>query len=291
MTSPSRTMYSLPSRRSLPASLAPCSPLQAMKSLKAMTSARMKPRSKSVWITPAACGAVDPALHRPRPHFLFAGGEIGLQPQQFVGAADHAVQARLIEPQVLEELGAVFVFQLRDLRLDGRAHRDHDGAFLLRPRPHGVEVRIVGESGFIDVGDVHDGLERQQVQLAQVLAVILGERHGARRRVLSSRCACNFTSRSRAGIGLLVTALDGLAGTIHGLVDAGEIRKSQFGIDHVNVGDRIDATGHMHDVVVDEAAHHVRDRVGLADMRQELVAQALALAMRLPPGRRYRRTP
>ena len=26
-----------------------------------MTSARMKPRSKSVWITPAACGAVLPA--------------------------------------------------------------------------------------------------------------------------------------------------------------------------------------------------------------------------------------
>jgi hypothetical protein len=31
-----------------------------MKSSKAMVCARMKPRSKSVWITPAACGAVSP---------------------------------------------------------------------------------------------------------------------------------------------------------------------------------------------------------------------------------------
>ena len=33
----------------------------------------------------------------------------------------------------------------------------------------------------------------------------------------------------------------------------------------------------MHDVVVLEAAHHVRDGVGLADVREELVAEALAL--------------
>src|SRR5690606_13865832 len=59
-TSPSWTMYSLPSRRHLPASLAPCSPLYWMKSSYAMTSARMNPFSKSVWMTPAACGAVAP---------------------------------------------------------------------------------------------------------------------------------------------------------------------------------------------------------------------------------------
>ena len=41
--------------------------------------------------------------------------------------------------------------------------------------------------------------------------------------------------------------------------------------------DGIDAARHVHDVGVFEAAHHVRDRVGLADVRQELVAQALAL--------------
>ena len=48
------------SLRIFPASLEPCSPLKATKSSKAMVWARMKPRSKSVWITPAACGAVSP---------------------------------------------------------------------------------------------------------------------------------------------------------------------------------------------------------------------------------------
>ena len=33
---------------------------QAIRSLNAMTSARMKPRSKSLWILPAACGAFVP---------------------------------------------------------------------------------------------------------------------------------------------------------------------------------------------------------------------------------------
>jgi len=39
--------------------LAPVSPPQATKSLNAMVSARMKPRSKSLWIAPAACGAFE----------------------------------------------------------------------------------------------------------------------------------------------------------------------------------------------------------------------------------------
>ena len=35
---------------------------QALRSSNAMTSARMKPRSKSEWILPAACGAYVPFL-------------------------------------------------------------------------------------------------------------------------------------------------------------------------------------------------------------------------------------
>ena len=33
----------------------------------------------------------------------------------------------------------------------------------------------------------------------------------------------------------------------------------------------------MHDVIVLEAAHDVRDRIDFADVRQELIAEALAL--------------
>ena len=41
--------------------------------------------------------------------------------------------------------------------------------------------------------------------------------------------------------------------------------------------DRVDLAGDVDDVVVLEAAHHVGDRVDLADVGEELVAEALAL--------------
>ena len=52
--SPSFITYSLPSLRTRPLALAAAMEPQAFMSSKAMTSARMKPRSKSVWILPAA---------------------------------------------------------------------------------------------------------------------------------------------------------------------------------------------------------------------------------------------
>src|SRR5690606_10956198 len=58
--SPSHTTYSLPSTDILPASLQACSEPYFRKSSYLITSARIKPFSKSVWITPAACGAKAP---------------------------------------------------------------------------------------------------------------------------------------------------------------------------------------------------------------------------------------
>ena len=40
-----------------------------------ITSARIKPFSKSVWITPAHCGALLPLHESPRAHLVRAGGE------------------------------------------------------------------------------------------------------------------------------------------------------------------------------------------------------------------------
>ena len=60
--SPSLTTYSLPSERSSPFSLAAATLPQAIISLKLIVSARMKPRSMSEWILPAACGAFVPYL-------------------------------------------------------------------------------------------------------------------------------------------------------------------------------------------------------------------------------------
>mmetsp|Transcript_606 Transcript_606/g.1393 ORF Transcript_606/g.1393 Transcript_606/m.1393 type:complete len:226 (-) Transcript_606:549-1226(-) len=73
MTSPSCTTYSLPLALNFPAALQAASPPCFLMSSKDMVSAMMKPFSKSVWITPAAWGALVPvrmphALTSPGPH-------------------------------------------------------------------------------------------------------------------------------------------------------------------------------------------------------------------------------
>ena len=59
-----------------------------------------------------------------------------------------------------------------------------------------------------------------------------------------------------------------------GLLEVGE---DQLGLDRLDVACGIDAALGVDDVRVGVRAHDVDDRVGLADVRQELVAQALAL--------------
>ncbi|MBG9885390.1 hypothetical protein ABE10_02065, partial [Bacillus toyonensis] len=51
-----------------------------------------------------------------------------------------------------------------------------------------------------------------------------------------------------------------------------------LGVDGLHVRSRVDRPVHVHDVVVREAPHDLRDRVGLTDVGEELVAQSLPLA-------------
>jgi hypothetical protein len=62
------------------------------------------------------------------------------------------------------------------------------------------------------------------------------------------------------------------------LFHRGQVGQAELGLDHLDVGDRVDLVGHVDHVRVFKATHHVDDGVGLADVRQELVAQALARA-------------
>ncbi len=73
-----------------------------------------------------------------------------------------------------------------------------------------------------------------------------------------------------AGACLLLLAVQDFLGGAH-------VGQRQFGLDDFDVVDRADLAGHVDDVRVFEAAHDVDDGVRLADVRQELVAQALAL--------------
>ena len=61
------------------------------------------------------------------------------------------------------------------------------------------------------------------------------------------------------------------------VLDGLHVGEDQLGVDRVDVVGRIHLAVDMHDVVVLERAHDLADRVGLADVGQELVAQAFAL--------------
>ena len=60
MMSPSKTTYSLPFCLYLPLAFTLASEPASLRSANAIVSAMMKPRSKSLWMTPAACGALVP---------------------------------------------------------------------------------------------------------------------------------------------------------------------------------------------------------------------------------------
>ena len=73
-----------------------------------------------------------------------------------------------------------------------------------------------------------------------------------------------------AGVGNTAVAVEDAIGGL-------QVCERQLDIDYLDVVYRRNAPSHMYDVGVGEAAHNVRDGVGLAHVRQELIAEALAL--------------
>jgi hypothetical protein len=77
----------------------------------------------------------------------------------------------------------------------------------------------------------------------------------------------------------LLVARSGLStGLVESALDLLQVREHEFGRDDVDVPNRIDRAGDVDDVVVLEATDHLHDRVHLSDVREELVAETLALA-------------
>ena len=56
-----------------------------------------------------------------------------------------------------------------------------------------------------------------------------------------------------------------------------QIGQSQFGLYGLDVRDRIHVAADVHDVVIDEAAHHIDDTIGFTNGSKKLVAQSFAL--------------
>ena len=83
----------------------------------------------------------------------------------------------------------------------------------------------------------------------------------------------------------LLAGLDHLARLVAALLHGFQVGEDKLEVDGRNIVRGVDPAVDVNDVFILEAAHHVHDRVHLADMAQELVAQALAAARALDEAR------
>ena len=91
----------------------------------------------------------------------------------------------------------------------------------------------------------------------------------------SAACAARIVSSTSCGVFLPRTSF-----STAGLrpLERLQVGEHQLGADRLEVAGRVDPARDVHDVRVGEPAHHLRDRVRLADVREELVAEPLPLA-------------
>ena len=223
------------------------------------------------------------ALDGPGAALVLAGGEEGDEVEDLVRGARDRVQARLLQPEALEKRGPIGRRRARRSRASAAAQITTTGApsasaWAAQSARRSLSSSARRELLLGDVRDVEDLLQRQQPR-SRTQRLLLGgrapgrapacPRRGPRAGARRSRAIC-FSSLARGALERLLRALDAL-------VDGLEVLEAELGVDGADVGDRIDAALDVDDVVVLEAADDVRDRVGLADVREELVAEALAL--------------
>ena len=220
------------------------------------------------------CSSAD--LDRPRAYFLYAGGEIGLQPQQFVAGADHAIKAWFAHAEILQEGQFVVGSQFGDLGFQFVANNDHHRALGLGYGVYLVEIGIVTESLLVDVGDVHGWLRSQQVELLDRGLLILVEVEAAHWIALIYMGA--HLGQYVAHLdGILVLASGSFGSAVETFFHSFKIGQCQFGVDNIDVVLRVDRVGNVDDIVIDEAAHHMGDGVAFTDVGEEFVAKAFAL--------------
>ncbi len=209
----------------------------------------------------------------PCTYFFHARGEVGLQIQQLIACADHAVQPRLFQTQLGHELFTVGVIQLSDVGFNGGANSYHHGTFGSGDFTHLVEVRVVFKTVFVDVGDIHGRLQRQEAQVFDGRFIFVSQIFQRTQHASVFQLWQTFFQGSQFCFGVFVAAFGFLLYAVNSAFTGIQIGQRQFGIDNIDIVSRIHFVINVDDVVVFEAAHHVADRFGFADVSQELVTQ------------------
>ena len=139
------------------------------------------------------------------------------------------------------------------------------------------QIGVAAEVGLGDVGDEEHRLHRDEVQLAKGALLLVREVDGAQRRAFVDRLR---RFRQRVGHRLRVLLADArqTADAVEPFGDRVEVGEHQLRLDDLDVALRIDRRLDVDDVRIVEAADDVQDRVGLADVGEELVAEPFPFA-------------
>ena len=196
--------------------------------------------------------------------------------QEVVARPDHPVEARLGEADGLQVIGLLALGQDGDLALDFGGNHNSDRALARRPDLHRLRQGVaVGGRGLLDVAHIEHRLGRQESERLEEVVLLTADAGGAGRAALLEFGQRPLGQRQQL-FGLLVVALGLLLHRQNATLEAFEVSQHQFGLDRLDVGERINTVLDMGDVAVLEAAHDMGDRVAFADIGEELVAEALA---------------
>ena len=197
-----------------------------------------------------------------------AGREEGLQAQKVVGSLGKTAETRLLKTQVGQVHGRVLVIELSELALNLGAQRQR------------LDAADFGQVGsdlvLIDVGEHHDGLHGHKVQVIEMGALLVIHLHGA-----GGIALVHPSGDALHGLvlgGELLVALRILLKARQCLLDRGKVSQDKLGTNDLEVALGVGTAVGAHDVGVVEVTHDLADSVALADVCEELVAQAFALA-------------
>ena len=219
-------------------------------------------------------GSLGALGDRPGAGFLRADGEVGDEAEQLVAGADHAVEAGLFKADGFEIVRLLAGRQNGDLALDlGRDDNGFRTLFLGPLEDLGRErVALVGGC-LLYVAHVENRLGGEEAEhLEQALFFDLALHHAGG--LALAQQGQGAVDEVEGFLGLLVVALGLLLERSDTLFEAVEVGQHQLGLDGLDIGNRVDLALDMGDVRVLEAAHHMGDGIDLADVGQELVAEA-----------------
>ena len=177
----------------------------------------------------------------------------------------------MLKSQGLQVLCSLLWIKVSKLSLDACTNRDGLNA---------VDDRSgLGEHVLIDICDIQDWLHGKQEKIASSQALFVGHLHvsGAIALVqplLKALCHVEFGLEVLIALGLFLQLRQGA-------LNSAQVSEDELRLNDVHVLVRIDATLNMNDVGVFEVTNNLTDSVSVADVCQELVAQALALVCTL----------